>query len=759
MSLPSSLTRNSRNTMQYADAISAVWAWWDLIADPSYALREDLDIWEVAQRDPKVYQGIQQRLNSIAGRQWRVMPAGDSKRKAAKIKAGIIDAMLRKIPHFQDARRRLAQSVFRAQATELITGRREWLSLNDQPSMLWWVCTGLKNIDHRRFVMRPIRETKKDGTVRVRGQLYMSVVPTYQAIPTSGKQKNRTSPSSGLRGQFDGLDKPVKHEGLWYGRYVPVNNPEWFIRIVYDDEEARLGFGRGIQDAIYFTLWVKSIVLREGLQGLERFVHGVPVLTLDPSKRGATDQTSEQIRDAALAAVNKMRSGHAYAVNAGETLEFKEPGGTGHQMVMGFLEYLDRSLMSVITGASLRSGGDPGQTGSYASDAAGMEVQDAVVQYDRDKIDEDIGLDLIGLLCKLNRPQFQKLGELIHEPGLADEPNPIFVTVVKRHLSPLEEMQVVQGASQVKGLDLLKSEVYENIGKSMPEENDDVLKGGSAIPEPPPQVDPATGMPLPGGMPEPDMDDQQPNPEDEGEGIEDRESLFGAGSPEDDGTLFQGGGQNEPEIEYVGEEVEDPLGIEESQTPEEELVDGDDGTDGADEEAEDDADSDGDAETDGVGADVGSDADEEQMVGGDDAGTIPEVSHEESGGEAPGGETGGSGGEDAPNASGSQEDSPVVDPSQVRNPQEVGQGAGTSGTGTGNAYVKITPPGNVPAKTEPKQASGPGDASRTSRKGPVARGQTAGKTVPVKDSRTSEHPEVPNPDSVKNDLTKKGKKK
>lgn len=560
---PAALSRNTRNSLIYADAISAVWAWWDLIADPSYALREDLDIWEVCQRDPQVYQGIQQRLNAIAGREWRVMPAGNSKRPGSRIKAAIMDAMLRRIPHFQDARRRLAQSVFRGQACELICGRREFVSLADQPSMMWWVPTGLKHIDPRRFVIRPSRERREDGTSKIKGQLYMSVVPTYQAMPTGAR------PVSGRGGPVpEGRSSGSHDRALWQGRYVPVEHPEWFVRIVYDDEEARLGFGRGIMDAIYFTMWCKQIVMREGLQGLERFVHGVPVITIDPSKRGAVDQTSESIRDTALAKLKIMRAGHAYALNVGETLDFKEPGGVGHQMVMGFLEYLDRRLMAVITGASLRSGGNPGETGSYASDAIGMEMSDAVVQYDRDRVDEDLTLDLLGLLNRLNRPQFEALGKLLKINGLADELPGVFTTVVKQKLDPLVAMQIVQGAQQVKGLDLLRAEVYEKLGGfSMPADDDeDVLKGGAAIPEQP-AVDPATGQALPPGMPSPEAgepvqdesEDQWPDgaPEDD-------EGMFGPGTPEDDDTLFSEGGEQEmasmllPQAEELSPEEERP---------------------------------------------------------------------------------------------------------------------------------------------------------------------------------------------------------
>lgn len=571
-SLPSSLTRNNRNSMMYADAISSVWAWWDLIADPSYALREDLDIWEVAQRDPKVHQAIQFRLNSIAGREWRVMPRNNSKKPAAKIKAALVDAMLRRIPHFQDARRRLAQAVFRGQASELITGRREFISLADKPSMHWWVCTGLKHVDPRRFVIRPVRERRENGTMKVRGQLYMSVIPTYQSVPTQKTQPRNSAPKSpnAMRGQFDKVDP--KNEGLWYGRYVPVEHPEWLVRIIYDDEEARLGFGRGLLDAVYFFIWIKQIVIREGLQGLERFVHGVPIVTLDPSKRGATDQTSEAVRDAALASLKKMRAGHAIVINAGETIQWAEPGSSGQQMVTGWLEYLDRCLMGAITGAALKSGGDQTSAGSYASDQVGADMQDTVVQYDRDKIDEDLTTDLIGLHCKLNREQFRRLEDVLKTPGIADEPDPVFTTVVKKRLDPLSELQIVQGAAQVKDLDLPKDEVYERLGYSVPEDEEEVFKGGSAIPPEPPQIDPATGLPLPPGMPEPGEEEETDEDLFPDGAPEDNEEMFGAGEPEEDESLFEEAAELEAEAEGAAVQIDPEAVPDEEMYPEREMV-------------------------------------------------------------------------------------------------------------------------------------------------------------------------------------------
>jgi hypothetical protein len=505
------INRN-RQVQLYADAISAVWAWWDMVTDPSYALQQELDLWEILQRDPKCYQGIQQRLNNVAGPNWRVFPHNNSKKPADKLMASLVEAMLRKIPHFADARKRLAQAVFRAQSTELITGRRNFSTLADTPGQRWWIPTKLTNIDPRRFIIKPVHIPREDGSFRVRGELYMSVIPTYMA-PT-------------------GVE-------LWQGRYVKVKNTRQFVRIIYDNEESRLGFGRGIMDVLYFYHWAKQIVIREGLQGLERWAQGVPVMSIDPDKKGDTDQTSEQMAQTALDSLMKMRSRHAFVKDKDDELVFESGGMEGHQIVMGFLNYLDSCIIGVCTGASLHSANDVGSAGTYASDKVGEGIQKDVIQFDINKVDEDITTDLISLCVHLNRPQFAKVGELMNVPGLENCELPQFRTVHEDVIDPEKGATVFSTISNIKTKKPIKiraDEFYKNTGLTPPDEDDDTMEFG----------DTSAGD-MGGGAMDPSQDPYAPRPEDDDRpGPEDKEDLFEDGSPEDDAGLF-GGNENSDE--------------------------------------------------------------------------------------------------------------------------------------------------------------------------------------------------------------------
>lgn len=519
----------NRNYLIYADALSAVWAWWDMVTDPSYAIKQELDLWEILHRDPKTRQGIDQRLNDAAGREWRVLPGGGSSTPAAKLKAQIVGAALKRIPHFSDFRRRQAQAIFRGTSTHLMMGRREMVSLADLPAMHWFMLTGLKHMDPRRFVIRPIRTTKPDGTIEVHGQLHMSVVPTYQTGPVN-----------------DG-------KGLWYGRYVPVEHPEWLIRTVYDDEESRLGHGRGVMDALYFYHWAKQIVIREGLQGLERWAQGAVVYKIDPELYGTADgnMTTEKIRDRALEQLKAMRSRHYFVADKNEEIEVHTEGQQGGNFVLGWLEYIDRSIIAVATGASLRSAGDVGSAGGFASDAVGQDLMETIVAYDREVLAEDVRTDLIGLWCHVNKPQLKALGEMLGVPGVDLAPDPEFAIVHKRRMDPAVAMQRFSQAMQVPGFRVKKSEVYDEQGWTMPDENDQDVFEGQA----PQAIDPMTGLPIDGGEGEPppeDTEEGRGGQEDEGAPTQPSPSLapapvpeldlpddlFGAGQPEEDADLF-----------------------------------------------------------------------------------------------------------------------------------------------------------------------------------------------------------------------------
>lgn len=490
------LIRN-RNIQLYSDALNAVWQLWDMITDPSYALSQEVDLWEIIQRDPKVYQGIQQRLTDIAGPKWRVQPFNNSKRPADKLVAGLMDDAFHRIPAFADFRRRLATAVFRGRSFEAILGRRELVQLGDAPAQMWWMPTGFQNVDPRRVIIRPMHDTTADGTQRVRGELWMSVIPQLQF------------------GRND----------LWMGRYAKIKHPEHYVRVTYDNEESRLGHGRGILDVIYFYHWAKQIVLKEGLQGLERWAHGMVYLKLGSEKAGPMSATDAAA--AALETLGKMRSRHFGVIDKEDEIVVEHSAEDGN-LVMGWLNYIDSCLIGVCTGANLKSGNDVGAVGSYASDKIGADIQAGVVQFDINKIDENISTDLGGLWMKLNRPQLAHIGKLMGMPGLEDANRPDFRTLQQRtpdYDAGATRLATLMG---IPGFEVTKAEAHEMTGTTPPEPGEDVLTG--AQPMDPGMIDPATGLPMDSG----ESEDAEPNEE---PGPEDDESLF-QGAESEEASLF-----------------------------------------------------------------------------------------------------------------------------------------------------------------------------------------------------------------------------
>ena len=152
MTLP--LQTRSYTTDLYTQALSSIYTYWDRVRDPSYALAQDVDIFEIMQRDPKVHQGVQDRLTSVAGPDWRIYPFNNSKDEKDVALAKLVDDAFRFIPHFADARMRLATAIFRGQSCELMTGKRKLMRLGMmQTAEPVWMFNEMKNIDPRRFTI------------------------------------------------------------------------------------------------------------------------------------------------------------------------------------------------------------------------------------------------------------------------------------------------------------------------------------------------------------------------------------------------------------------------------------------------------------------------------------------------------------------------------------------------------------------------------------------------------------------------------
>lgn|SRR3990167_2768634 len=399
------------------------------VYDPDYALSRDPDIFERVRRDPVIAHAFEQRLHMIAGKVWRVEPRGDTPQDklAAKIMEEIIDS----IEHFTESRYELAQAVIVARTYQYMEGDRKFVSLGGLPAANWWMPIRLHDIDRRRFKFRPNWTTGK--------------------APGDNK-----------------LDVTMELYSIERGKWESVDHPEWFIRHVYGDEEARLGHGRGLLEAIYFYHWAKGVVLREGLEGIERWAQGIVTAKIDGLVPGSKDRTNEDVRDTWLDIIQKMRSRHALVYGKDDEFKVVESTGTGHQMVLEFVKYLDEGITRLILG-SISPSGQSGREGSYAKSKVEQDTTEALIQYDRKLLDETITRDLVGAIWRLNKPIFSFT-------GMACAKMPRLVTVQERNEDPHLAVQVIARAL-MSGIPLRKDEVYSKIGFSMPNPEDEVIEG------------------------------------------------------------------------------------------------------------------------------------------------------------------------------------------------------------------------------------------------------------------------------------------
>ena len=423
---------------QYAWALTSAYRHGVRLYDPSPANRDDPDAYEKALRDPIVRQAVDQRLRAAAGLRWTVVPYSD--KPDDRQAANVVEDALKQIEEFAEARYIAAKSIFTGRSRQYIEGCRMWTRLGDGQHMNWWVPISLKEIDYRRFRYAPVKLRTPQG------------------------------------------EETLVREELWSvtrGTWEPVIHRENFLRIQYNDEESRLGYGRGLLEAMHSYIWIKGIVLRDGLQALRRLAQGMLHVKIDGARAASTDRQNDDIAAEWLAVLKKHMSENVLVTDKLDDLELLESNGTGHQMVSFFLEYLDKGITRLINGSLLPSGSGS-DAGSLARSRTEADNTASIIQFDRAKIDDNITRDLIGQFWRLNSANLAAL-------GLADARRPIFSTPTETLDTPEKASPVIQQAL-ASGIALRKDEVYKKLGFTQPTDQDEVIEGRM------PSADPFGGL-------------------------------------------------------------------------------------------------------------------------------------------------------------------------------------------------------------------------------------------------------------------------
>ena len=408
----------------FVRALTRAWKRGVRVYDPDYAHVQDTEAWWKVRRDAVIAHAIQFRRHLVAGRDWFVEPGGPTDADAAA--AELMQEVLGELSSFSSIRFNLAEAVFRGQAFGLIHGKRVNRDFGDSGRRDWWVPTQVEPLDKWFFRQEPI-----PGATHAKTRWMVWDFHRERYIPLTAEQRRR------------------------------------LIVHIYHDTQDALGYGRGLLEAIYYYWWAKTVALKEGLQGLERWAQGWIVGRVGSMREGSTTRSNEDVRDELTNVLEKMRSRHILVFGEDDELDVKETSGRGHEIVMDLVNYLDQGVTQLILTSVLPTGGGA-DVGSLARARQEAESTEALIQFDRELLSETLTRDLIGAIWRHNRANIVELGL-----GEARLPT------IQLHTAAKPDPQVSVGViaqALGAGIKLRKDEVYEQLGFTPPTEEDEIIE-------------------------------------------------------------------------------------------------------------------------------------------------------------------------------------------------------------------------------------------------------------------------------------------
>ena len=421
-----------RNQSQqlYIRALSQVWRNGIQIHDPSTWLVRDAEAEEKMLRDADIAHAVGYRRHLIAGRQWTLTPLVESSPRAP-VAVSVGTELLKGVKHFTDARLNLARAFFSGSRFARIHGQPRTLTIGDGKPRTWWVPTRLEDMDKRMYRIVP---EPHDGK-KLAAHWERWDIPSQQFIPETSTDAVQT------------------------------------IRHVYQDDQATLGHGRALREALGWWWYAKTHVFQESLQAVERFAQGIITAKIDGARDAETGMPNQNLIDSWVDVLEDLRSRHVLVYDKSDQVETVQMNGEGWQLMAEIRGELRSTIMTLILGANLTTSADKG--GSYALAEVQENSTEALVQYDRETLEETLTDDLLGCIWFKNHANLVEL-------GLAEEKPRFSITQEKRQ-DPQERANVAGTLNQM-GVDLSLDDLLEQTGFRKPDDGEDIIEGGSAQP-------------------------------------------------------------------------------------------------------------------------------------------------------------------------------------------------------------------------------------------------------------------------------------
>lgn len=423
--------RSNQSQQLYVRDLTAAWRGGWQTYDPSIWLQREPELEEKMLRDPDIAHAIGFRRSLIAGKQWSCV-SDDNDDPMAELAIEVATKLLKKIRRFTEARMNLARAFFSGARFGAIHGGPEVLTIGDGKPRVWWVPRRIEDQDKRQF--RIVARQDWGDPIRAEWEVWDVSAGDWR--------------------------KPTQTEN------------DTTIRHVYQDEQATLGYGRGLREALGIAWYAKQSVFEESLQANERFGQGGLVkVGIDGLRDAMSSKPNEQLVEDWISAVANMMSRHVIVTDKNDTIEVVAGDAGGWEMQEKMRSELRSMILTLVLGANLTTSADKG--GSYALAAVQENSTEALVQFDRESLEETLTDDLLGCIWRKNWVNLLELGI----GGL----KPRFNVMQDKILDPEKRAATAQVLHGM-GVDLAADDLYEQTGFRRPKEGEDRIEGQIAAP-------------------------------------------------------------------------------------------------------------------------------------------------------------------------------------------------------------------------------------------------------------------------------------
>lgn len=444
--------------------------------DQDISLAEDPDFYRILMSDGKFSATVRQLYNEICASGWIMHPG--SRTAASAQKSRIVSWILKK-SNLSAALLSMCKAIIMARSYAYPEGRGVVAAIDNTPPQDWWVPVNIKDIDKQRIVLYPRK---------------VWVNESGEVAEPDGKAKREPE------GHYEIRVKRKMSDPAEGGVYKPMSREYQaaLIELVYGDEEERLGMGRALAEAGYMLLRGKAIIMKSGLKGVNRWAEELLVGTVDPDRPASKNKKNVNLAQDLLTKLNSMREGNVIVVPEGlADVKSIATTGTGHEICMSMLNYIDDSWRECCLGVQPKTGQEGMRSG--AGMKIGQQNTNKNIQMHRTLLAACVNRTLIATILRLNRQQFE-------DAGCGDGEDPIFSLVDDAHNDPEKMTERIEKAQAMK-MQIPLEWAHDAMEIPMPSEGEPILEA----PDPPaPSIGP-DGKPVdpsnPGDPNDPDNPD------------------------------------------------------------------------------------------------------------------------------------------------------------------------------------------------------------------------------------------------------------